>query len=194
MTCIYKYGFWLFLICTLTIINLYRLTKNGCEQDNFSCKEINEKRISSLMLTNTIMPRKINPILGENLITNKKEEIFNENTLVILLSDFSCNACQANELKRLKLLKDSFKSKNISVIAVTTKDKIGQVIAQRKMAKIDYPMYWVENDVFKNNISFASIYPQIMFIKSNQVVSSFIPVPKDDKFSENYFEFLLKTI
>ncbi|NLT50762.1 MAG: hypothetical protein GXX85_07610, partial [Ignavibacteria bacterium] len=178
MTRIYKYGFWLFLICTLTIINLYRLTKNGCEQENSLCKDINEKRISSLMLTNTIMARKINPILGENLITNKKEEIFNENTLVILLSDFTCNACQADELKRIELLKDSFKSKNISIIAVTTKDKIGQVITQRKIAKIDYPMYWVDNAVFKNNISFANIYPQIMLIKNNQIVSSFIPVPK----------------
>jgi hypothetical protein len=89
MTIFYKFGFW-----TLLIIDLEKF------------KGINEKRISSLMVSNTISKRKRNPVIGDNIITHEIcDNLFKDITLVILLSTFKCNKCQEKELERLNSLK-----------------------------------------------------------------------------------------
>ncbi len=79
------------------------------------------------------------------------------------------------------------------MIGITTNDKKNQVINQKKFLKLDFPIYWVADEVFKE-ISISNEYPQIIYIKDNIIQSAFIPVPTDDEFSEMYYEHLLKNL
>lgn len=185
---LYKFGFWALLLLALSLFNLWRITKTGYEKDFENFKEINEKRVSSLMISNTIIKRKISPISGQNIIT--KEMCYNllrDTSLVILLSTFKCNECQEKELVRLNSFRKIMGSKGVNVIGITIKSEVDAVIRQRKITKIDFPIYWIDDDSFYNNIAFHKEFPQILLITDNIIVSGFIPVPLDSSFSENYF-------
>lgn len=188
----YKYGFWLFLVIALTFFNFWQTTKKGCENDNIKCKEINEKRISSLFLSNTILKRQFTAVTGKNIITNKETEgIIKDTTLVILLSDFKCGKCQEKELKRLNLLKERKDLGNINITGITTKAKKNQVAIQRKILKLNFPIYWVDDETFFNKLAFAEVFPQILLVADGIIISAFKPITMDDEFSENYYKNLI---
>lgn len=186
---IYKYGFWILLITTFTLFNFWHITKTGCEKDTAKCKEINEKRISSLFLSNTILKRQIEIVDGKNIITNKQtNNLLKDTTIVILLSDFKCGKCQEKELKRLNKLQERKDLKNIKIIGITTKAKKNQVAVQRKILKLNFPIYWVDDETFFNKLAFADEFPQILFVADGIVISAFKPITMDDEFSENYYK------
>ncbi|MCB0745938.1 MAG: hypothetical protein KDC52_11715 [Ignavibacteriae bacterium] len=194
MTKTYKYGFWILLISTFTFYNFWRITKTSCGKENILCKEINKKRISSLMKSNIISRGKIKSIKGKNIVTNELNEcLLKDATLIILLSEFKCNECQEKELKRLNILNETIKSDGLNIIGITTISKMSQVIVQRKILKLDFPIYWVDDITF-SKISVSNEYPQIIYVKDNIIQSAFIPVPLDDGFSEIYYEHFLKNL
>ena len=192
---IYKYGFWILLIVTVTFVNFWNITKKGCAKDNIKCKEINEKRISSLFLSTTILKRQIETVSGKNVITNKETEgILKDTTLVILLSDFKCGKCQEKELQRLNILQKRKDLRNITIIGITTRAKKNQVSIQRKILKLDFPIYWVDDETFFNKLAFADEFPQILLVADGIVLSAFKPITMDDEFSENYYKHLINKL
>lgn len=122
-----------------------------------------------------------------------RKNIFQKKSLVILLDKFKCSKCQENELKRLDSLKIIFESKAISVFGITSKSQKDVVIRQKKLSKITYPIYWVEDSVFYN-LNTNQIFPQILFVSDNTILSSFIPISKDDEFSEYYYRALIERL
>jgi hypothetical protein len=111
MNKIYKYGFWVLLIITLTLFNFWHITKTGLAKEVKKCEEINNKRISSLLISNNYSNRKIDKVIGENIITGENiNNLLRNKTIAILLAEFECNKCQENELKRLDALKEKLQS------------------------------------------------------------------------------------
>lgn len=191
---IYKYGFWFFMIMTITLLNIWNITKKGCEQDNNKCNQINEQRISSLMSSNIVLQRRIGKVNGENIFCGvKQNNLLNTKTIVILLSGIKCDKCQEKELKRLNELKNKVEGKGIEIIGITTLRIRNQVAIQKKILKLDFPIYWIDEATF-SELSISDEYPQIIYVKDNIIQSSFIPVTLDDKFSEMYYRELYKVI
>ncbi len=192
MNKIYKYGFWLFLLFTMTFFNIWHITKTRCEKDNKMSKEINEKRISSLFLSNYVGKRQIEFIIGKNIITNKQSNnVLKDTTLVILLSDFKCGKCQENELKRLNTLNNREDFESISIVGITTNEKKNQVAIQRKILNLNFPIYSVDDETFFNKLAFTEEFPQILLVAEGIVLSAFKPITMDDEFSENYYKHLI---
>ncbi len=195
MNKLFKIGFWVLLLTTLLFFNFWTITKNAYEKDILKCKEINEKRIASLMTSNIVNSRIIRSFGGENIATREVENgLFQDKTLAILLSVFKCNKCQEKELRRLNVLKEKMKTKGVSVIGITMQAKKNEVAIQRKILKLDFPIYWVDDELFKKEISFENEYPQLIYVENNIILSCFIPVPMDDEFSEMFYSELLKEL
>lgn len=189
---IYKYLSGFLLLISIILFNLWNITKSSCQKENTLSKEINEKRIASLMTSNIVDIRKIKLSSGENIVTReRKDDLLKETTLAILLSEFKCNKCQEKELKRLDSLTEKMDENGINVIGITTKAKKYTVAIQRKILKLDFPIYWVDDEIF-NDISIADEYPQIIYVGNNIIQSGFIPVPMDNEFSEMFYSELLK--
>ncbi len=69
MTKLYKYGFWFFLVCTLSFFNLWRITKNGSSNENLELIKYYDNRLESLLLSNIITNRDIHIFTRYNVIT-----------------------------------------------------------------------------------------------------------------------------
>lgn len=191
---IYKYGFWFLIIVVLTLFNFLHITKTSLAKEVTKCEEINNKRITSLLISNNYSNRKIEKVIGENIITEEKENnLFSNKTIAILLSEFKCNKCQENELKRLDTLKVKLQEEDINLIGITTAGKKNEVAIQKKILKLNYPIFWIADTTF-SKISVSNEYPQIIYINDNIIQSAFIAVPLDDKFSEIYYAQFLKNM
>lgn len=189
MAKIIKYGFWVFLLAIFTLLNLLRTNQIYHKKEIKSLQTISMKRISSLMTTNIILKRKLEPIEGQNITTLEwNKNLLKDSTLVILLYEFKCDKCQENELKRINTLYQSFSNLGINILGITTESEKDNVLRQKKTAKIDYPIYVAdENDFF--NIAFdKKEFPQVLFIAGNIIIAGFIPIPRDDKFSEDFYK------
>ncbi|MBL1212912.1 MAG: redoxin domain-containing protein [Ignavibacteriae bacterium] len=192
---LYKFGFWILLLVIASLFNLWRISITSCENRQRNLEELNNKRILSILNTNTILDRRLDPIRGKNIVTDEISEIqFRDKTIAILLSDFECNLCQEKELKRLYKLKENIKRRGIKIIGITTRDKKNITARQIKITKIEFPIYWVDDNYFFEQLSSSSSYPQVIYIVNSIVVSAFIPIPKDDRFSEMFYSDLLKKL
>ncbi|MBK8945427.1 MAG: hypothetical protein IPM32_09180 [Ignavibacteriae bacterium] len=191
-TKIYKYGFWLLLLVSLTLFNLWRISKNRSEKEILKYEEKNKFRISSLI--NIHATGRIDKVVGKNVLNmGKKTDLFLNKSIAILLSEFRCNNCQEKELLRLNSLQKKLKTYGIEIIGITTQAKKNMTAIQKKKLKLNFPIYWVDDTTF-SEISVSNDYPQIIYVKSKIIQSSFIPIPLDDEFSEIYFDFFLKKI
>lgn len=183
------------LITSVSVINYLRILQSGCEKELRVIRKLNEKRISNLFITNTCLFRNIKPISGENIITDEiKNNILEGRILLILLDKFECNKCQENELIRLNSVRQILSEKGIEVLGLITQSQKDVVIRQRKISKINFPIYWVEDGSFFNNLAVHKEFPQILLVSNNIILSAFIPVPQDDKFSEDFYRDLLSRI
>ncbi len=111
-----------------------------------------------------------------------------------MLSNFKCDRCQLNELKRLLRIEKELKTKGIKIIGITTKNKIDLLIPQRKIIHIDFPLYYVSDEKFYNELAFSKDFPQIIFIANNIILSAFKSVANDDEFSEKYYSHLVSIL
>ncbi|PIQ08102.1 MAG: hypothetical protein COW71_13505 [Ignavibacteriales bacterium CG18_big_fil_WC_8_21_14_2_50_31_20] len=186
---IYKLGFWVLLLTAITFFNFWQISKTGKKMDFAIDRQINEKRISSLLISNNNNKRQVEISNAENVVTNEQvTNLLKDTTLVILLTEPKCNKCQEKEIKRLNLLK---KQKNFNMIGITTQKRKNILAMQRKINKIDFPIYWIDDTTFYNNLAFDSEFPQIIYVINGKVISAFKPIPFDDEFSEKYYEELL---
>lgn len=188
---IYKIGFWFLLISFTALLNYLRVNNNSYDNEIEKIRNQNKKRISSLLLSNISINRRLNNFECKNIITGEtKQNIFQNYSLIILLDKFKCSKCQENELKRLDSLKLFFESKSLSIFEITSKSQKDVVIRQRKLLKITYPIYWVEDSVFYN-LNIIQKYPQILLVSDNIILSTFFPTVKDEEFSKLYFNYFI---
>jgi len=185
----YKLNIWISLFIIVIISIVFLNLKVKLEVENIKCKRIYEKRIASLLTSNKIENRKVMPIKVKNILTNNQKYItFADTTIIILLAKPQCDKCQEKELSRLKELRSK---KNIEIIGITIESNIALVAIQKKLNRIDFPIYYLSEEIFNNNLSFSSGFPQIIYIVNGIVQSAFKPVPLDDEFSEKYYKELL---
>lgn len=183
----YKIGFWFLLISFTALLNYLRVNNISYDNEIEKIRNQNKKRITSLLLSNTLINRRINGIKCKNIISDEiKQNIFRNNSLVILIDKFKCSKCQENELRRLDSLKLYFESKGLNVLGITSKSQKDVVIRQRKLLKITYPIYWAEDSVFYN-LNIVQKFPQILLVSDNIILSTFFPIVKDDEFSKLYY-------
>lgn len=189
---IYQYGFWVLLLLSFSLFNLWQITTNENEKKVDAIIRQNSKRLQSLLSSNIVSKRKIPSPNGINIISNKKkQEVIGDTAIVILLSDFKCNKCQINELQRLDSVQNTLKSRKFAIIGITTKDKKNRTITQTKIARISFPIFWIEKKVFYNKLAFDDEFPQVLIITNEIIVAAFKPIPKDDNFSEMFYNKLL---
>lgn len=182
---IYKYLLIILCITSLSFINLWVVTKKGFKKQIHHCQSTNDKRIASLFEANNFNNRKLTNISGTNIVTGKKNDnILKDSTIAILLSEPQCNKCQENEMKRLDSLGQE---KNVDIIGITVRSKMTKVAVQRKLLNIEFPIYYIADAFYYNDLVFSEEFPQILYIKNRVVISAFKPVPRDDRFSEMYY-------
>lgn len=188
---IYKIGFWFFLISFPILLNYLRFNNIRYDNEIESLKIQNKKRINSLLLSTILTARRMDDIKCRNIITGEtKQKIFQKNSLIILLNKFKCNKCQENELKRLDSLKSIFESKGLNVFGIISQSQKDVAIRQRKLLRLTYPIYWVEDSVFYK-LSNIQSFPQILLVSDNTILSAFFPIVKDDEFSKIYYKELI---
>ncbi|MGQ9798055.1 MAG: hypothetical protein ACUVRG_02005 [Ignavibacterium sp.] len=91
-------------------------------------------------------------------------------------------------------LKNEIDTSRIEIIGLTTDTHKYEVLIQRKITKINFPIYIVEDSVFSRIAIDKKQFPQILFIDDKFILSGFLPIPKDDQFSEEYFSNILSKI
>lgn len=172
-----------------------KVTKTNSENELKTINQLNDKRLSHLIITNNVLNRKLAPITGRNIITNQlNSNLLSRQALLILLDQFKCDKCQEKELKRMNKLKNEIDTSRIKIIGITTETHKYEVLIQRKITKISFPIYIVEDSVFSRIAIDKKQFPQILFIDDNFILSGFLPIPKDDRFSEEYFSDILLKI
>ena len=104
--------------------------------------------------------------------------------------EFNCNKCQEKELRRIAEVDSLIKAanKNINVIGITAKSQKNAVIRQRKILRLNFPLYIMDDDNFYSKFNFHKEFPQLIFVSNNIIQSSFFPIPMDNEFSRIYFE------
>jgi len=63
-----------------------------------------------------------------------------------------------------------------------------------KFLKLNIPLYYVDDNIFNNELSFDEKYPQILLVEKSIIVTAFKPITKDFDFSELFYNQLLKKI
>lgn len=185
-----KYGILVVSICILTIFNLWNIIDKQNKNTIDKIIEKYETRISSLEESNTIFERERYNFSGFNVINNEYQDgLIKKSTLLILLSEFKCNKCQENELLKLENFYAKYSDK-VNVIGATTKKMKNHVGVQARNLKINFPIYYTDDSTFTNSLSFSTNYPQLLFVKDNIVVSGFVPISKDNEFSETFYQSL----
>lgn len=189
---IYKYGFWLLLLVTITLGNIMRITNIKCDERISYQSKIYTKRIISLLDDSFSKPKKIALVSGVDLYTYESyTDLFSTTTIAILLSDFDCAKCQEMELLKIASIKEELNQLGAEVYCFTTKDKQPQAIVQKKALKLNYDIYILSEREFEDKLSLNYVYPQILFVKNGIVLTSHLPIAKDFDFSENFYERIL---
>ncbi len=196
MNSIYKYGFYVFIVASFTLFNMWNISRTRSKEDLKVEKEKSEKRISSLLQLNLVLKRNMHEVIGYNPTSAKNSIVIKQDSsyLIALLSDFDCSKCQENELLKLQKIKPQLEKKGIKVVCITTKNKVNQIISQMKFLKLNIPLYYVDDNIFNNELSFDEKYPQILLVEKGIVVSAFKPITRDFEFSELFYEQLLKKL
>lgn len=196
MNSIYKYGFYVFILVSITLFNMWNISRTRSKEDIKVEKDKFEKRISSLLQSNMILKRNIDDVNGNDPISTKNSIVIKKdsNYLVVLLSDFDCSKWQENELLKIQEIKPQLETKEIKAVCITTKDKISQIISQMRFLKLNIPLYYVDDNIFSKELSFDEKYPQILLVEKGIIVSAFKPITRDFDFSELFYEQLLKKI
>lgn len=192
MNNIYKYGFWILILVSFSLFNLYRIRVDDLERSTKLVKELYEKRVNSLVATNIILDRKIKEIVDIN-----SQKLLNEDStyLVILLSDFDCAKCQERELIKLDSLQSQLEIYNIKIMAITTQEKLNKSLIFKKQFDLTIPIMVVQDNVFKKELSFDTTkYPQLIFIKNGIMTLGLQPITKDYEFSEMFYSSFLERI
>lgn len=174
-------------VCNL-LYNLFSINKSHFKKEEL---EKNNSRYVSRILSEKIVGDKITELHLINIISDQKQKIeFNVPTIVILISKLGCSECSNRELKNLKSLNQKLGNK-INIIGIFSGMDRNDALKLKKVNNVGFNFFWGEKIIF-TEFSIADSYPQIFVIKNNLIISSFLPIPRDDKFSKWYFSSLEK--
>lgn len=180
---IYKYGFWLLLLLLLTAIHII-VRYGGIKTSKGALDEKNKLRLSSLAVSDSLVGKPWDKITLRNIITEQEQYSPSDSlTAVLLLSNLGCSVCQNRELQNLEQLYN--KQNKIKILAVFNENTRTTALKLRKVNQITFPFYEADESVF-NKYSFSEHYPQLLLIKKNEIISTFLPIPYDDEFSTWY--------
>ncbi|MBS3945180.1 MAG: hypothetical protein KGZ42_06745 [Melioribacter sp.] len=192
MNNIYKYGFYIFALCSLIFFNTWNISRIKFKDTEKIQFNKTERRLKSLHKSNIILYRKVHEIYGYEITTGEKNKILSKDAsyLIVLLSDFDCSKCQENELKNLFSIKERLMSFGIKILCITKKEKVNRIVVQMRSMNINLPLFYISDDNFLE-LSFDIEYPQIELINKGIIVSAFLPVKQDYEFSSVYYRELI---
>lgn len=192
MNNIYKYGFYIFALCSLIFFNTWNISRIKFKDTEKIQFNKTERRLKSLHKSNIILYRKVHEIYGYEITTGEKNKILSKDAsyLIVLLSDFDCSKCQENELKNLFSIKERLMSFGIKILCITKKEKVNRIVVQMRSMNINLPLFYISDDNFLE-LSFDIEYPQIELINKGIIVSAFLPVKQDYEFSSLYYRELI---
>jgi len=155
-------------------------------KDNIKFKENNiEKKY--LSLAKKYRNKKFPVVEIKRIIDKKIENTKIDNGLIILLSNNSCNPCQLRELKNIKALLDTLKFKiSVYSIFVSNYDYI-EALRLKKLSNITRNFYYMTNPLLAE-FNFLGIYPIIYFIRNQKIISTLIPIPNNESFSNRFYK------
>lgn len=192
MNNVYKYGFYVFILVSFTLFNIWNISTTELKNKGKNEHDKSNKQLESLQKSNIILDRNVPEIYGYEVIKGKKDKIISKDStyLLFLLSEFDCSKCQENELKNASAIKERLMSYGIKVLCITKKEKLNRIIVQMRSMNIKIPLFFITDDEFAR-LSFDIEYPQIELIHKGVVVSAFLPVKQDYEFSSKYYNRLL---
>jgi len=190
---IYKYGFWLLLLVTITLGNIMRITNIKCDERISYQSKIYTKRIISLLDDSFSKPKKIALVSGVDLYTYESyTDLFSTTTIAILLSDFDCSDCQEHELKKLNDMKRELEEFNIKICGITIADNRADVITQLKYLDFQLKVYIIDENVFFNTLSSTANFPQLIFVEDNKLYTSLSTIPRDLVYTDYFYKFIIQ--
>lgn len=195
MSKIYKYGFYIFVLCSLFFFNIWNISRLRFNDKAQIERSKNEKRIESLQKSNIVFDREIPEIYGNEITTGKKNKIISNYSsyLIVLLSDFDCSKCQENELKEVYDIKGSLIKYGIKVLCITKREQASRIFVQMRNLNISMPLFYISDEDFAE-LSFDIKYPQIELINRGFIASAFLPIVQDYEFSSTYYKELIARI
>lgn len=182
---IYKYGFFTLFVIIIVLLNVIRI--NNIKHRKIV--ELCELRLNTLFVANNRIEREFNAFTGTELFT--KESInFNIDSkyFFILLSRPDCSKCQEEEMKRLEHKKRLIESKGFKIFGLVSENQKNRIVLQKKILKLSYPICSVSDSVF-TNLS-GNNTPQIIIVKKGIISIVFLPLKKDFKYSEKFYDIL----
>ncbi|MCF8396251.1 MAG: hypothetical protein K9H06_20340 [Melioribacteraceae bacterium] len=192
----YKISFWMLVIVLIISINAWHISSSIAEKNNNYSNTILEKRLDKLLEVNTILDRKIGVVYGKEIVSKNEELIISSDStyLVVLVSDFDCAKCQENELLMVNNLIPFFKNKGINVICITTQDKLHSLVVQKEALSLSMDMYIIDENIFKNDLSIDSKFPQVLLINEGIITVAFMPIAKDAEYSKLFYNKITQRI
>jgi len=181
----------LFLLCLIGIyLRFYNL-------NSISKKKSNDQ-VAFTLLNETLLVNG-RTFLGENLYTlnNKKKninDIFgNQNILVFIHSNISCNVCVDSLVTKLNSIavNNNFKDK---LIGIVNSNDINYVRRFARINKLRFQIYWDKNSTI-TGLNKINLLPVVLMINKNKVVvSSYFINPLLRKFDSLFWGKAIKFI
>ena len=193
----------LLLIISILVISIWNIIQlNRCKRSYerqkliITRKDDILKKIESLVINTQIISMKY---LGRYLLLSNLEKIypngkdrlkFQKNPkLVLILSEFGCNACQDNETKFAVDVSNSFDEKYVLAIVQASNQRY--IINYVRQNQVNFPVYYCEDDKFLE-LNQVIDTPLILILdKDNRIIASHLPITGYPEYSEPIHQFCL---
>ncbi|AFH48382.1 Hypothetical protein IALB_0670 [Ignavibacterium album JCM 16511] len=174
----------LFVFLTgINIYNIYRFDNNKINQISHN----REREIKYLNLAEKFNDMefpvvKIYNTVNDSLIMTKIRDGF-----IILISNSGCSPCQIRELKNLEDFSKGYnKVKDTYAIYVGDYNRL-DALRLKKLSAVSFPICYILNN-FLSEQFLTKPFPKIFFIVNQKIKSTLIPIPDEEKFSEDFYK------
>ena len=108
---------------------------------------------------------------------------------VILLANNGCSPCQVRELRILNWIAKKY-NEDLDILAlyISNYNKM-DALRLKKVSDFSYPIFQTNNRTL-NSLFFIKFFPKIFYVENQKIISTLIPIPEDEAFSESYYSSL----
>lgn len=178
------------LIFIITLIN-YSIKKTNNSEDESKNKSINNLIRLQALKRSYELNGKTFPELSLRTLSLDciGEDLFTE-SIIIVLSNQGCNPCQISILKKIDSLAINMQG-SVNFFGIYDGIDENEIYYLKKLSNSHIPIHYTEGNKL---IKLLSTYPSILYISNQKIVSSFYPVPEDEKFTKWYLDILKENL